>query len=150
MKNLLYILLAAILVFSVSCSEDNPSEPHEEHFEASGLVLIKSGDRFFRVFNGEITSDTKVLEVPFEDLTDHYEVMFLDENGDDLAPPTDEDFALVIIAEDPTITEMFQDEPGEWEFHLRGLAKGTTNIEIKVKHIDHFGFTTPKIPVEVK
>jgi hypothetical protein len=150
MKNLKYIFIAIVLGFTISCSERDPLEPHEEHFEASGLVLIKSGERFFKVFQGEIVSEMKVLEVPLGELTDHYSIKFLDDNGDEFDPPTDEDFSLDWEIDDENIAEVHQDEPGEWEFHLKGLIEGTTTFEIRVLHDDHFGFRTPKLPIEVK
>ncbi len=150
MKISLYIFAALALLLFVSCSEDDPNEPHHEHFEASGLVLINSGERFFKVFQGEIVSETKVLEVPLGELTDHYSIKFLDDHGDEFDPPDDPDKSLDWEIEDESITEVVQDEPGEWEFHLKGLKEGTTTIELRVLHIDHYGFRTPKIPVEVK
>lgn len=149
-STLRYLSLMAFLLLFISCSEDDPTEPHQEHFEASGMVLIKSGERFFKIFQGEIVSETKVLEVPLSGLTDHYVIKFLDDDGNEFDPPTDSDKSLDWEITNPEIVEVYRHNETDWDFHLRGLQEGTTEIEFRVLHIDHFGFRTPKIPVEVK
>lgn len=150
MKIIYYIFLTILIISIISCSESDPSEPHHEHLEASGLVLIKSGQRFFKIFRGEIVSDTKKLEVPLGELTDHYSIKFLDEDGEEFDPPTDPDKSLSWGIEDESIVEVYQEKQGDWEFHLKGLKVGTTTIELRVLHLDHIEFRTPKIQVEVK
>lgn len=145
-----YLSLSVFLLLIFSCSEEDPTEPHHEHFEASGMVLIKSGERFFKVFKGEIISETKMLEVPLNGLTDHYAVKFLDDEGNEFDPPTDPDKSLDWEITDPEIVEVYRHNITDWDFHLRGLKEGDTEIEFRVLHIDHFGFRTPKIPLKVK
>ena len=126
----------------------------EEEFAAEGLVLIESGVRFFRYFQGTIDSgDGRVseLEVPIG-LTPHWGIKFLDENGDEIDPPDDPEFTLGWTIADPGVLEVVQDEgeEGSFEFHLRGLQKGETTIVLKVNHDGHTDFTTQPIPVHVE
>lgn len=146
-----YILFFSLAVLGfASCSEDDPSEPAHEHFEASGLVLIKSGERFFRIFQGQVVSETKSLMVPLGDMTDHYSIRFLDDEGNEFDPPTDPDKSLDWEITDPTLAEIHRHDGEEWEFHIEGLKAGSTEIELMVKHVDHYGFRTPKIQLIVQ
>ena len=123
-------------------------------FEAEGLVIIESGVRFFRYFQGEIDSgDGRVSELTAPvGMTPHWRIMFLDENGDEIDPPEDPEFTFGWTIADPDVVEVVQDEgdEGSFEFHLRGLKGGETTIVLKVEHDGHTDFSTKPIPVHVE
>ncbi len=149
------ITTAAVLtVFLAGCGKDDPLTPQEEHYEAEGLVLIDSGQRFFRYFQGKIDSgDSRVdvLEVPHGQLTSHWSIRFLDENGNEMAPPSGEGHSFTWEIADESIVQVVQDEgdEGKFDFHLRGLEAGETTIKFQISHEGHVDFTTPPIPVHV-
>lgn len=123
-------------------------------FEAEGLVIIESGVRFFRYFQGEIDSNegrVSELTAPIG-LTPHWRIMFLDEHGDEIDPPEDPEFSFAWIIADSDILEVHQDEgdEGSFDFHLRGLQEGETTIEFGVRHEGHIDFRTQPIPVHVE
>ena len=146
---------AAIAVILAGCGKDDPLTPQEEHYEAEGLVLIDSGHRFFRYFQGKIDSDdgrVDVLEVPHGQLSSHWSIRFLDEDGNEMAPPSGEGHTFTWEIADSSITEVFQDEgdEGKFDFLLRGLEAGETTIKLQISHEGHVDFTTPPIPVRVE
>lgn len=153
-----HIAIYAVLIATLAggClfddEKDSPSSPQQDHFKAEGIVLIDSGVRFFRMFQGEIdTTDGKAdtLIVPVG-LSPHWEIRFLDENGQEIDPPDDENKHFGWIIGDSSIVEMYRHDGQEWEFHLNGLKVGETDIEFRVMHNDHYDFHTPKIPVSVR
>ena len=125
-----------------------------EEFEAEGLVIIESGVRFFRYFQGEIDSgDGRVSELTAPiGMTPHWRIMFLDEHGDEIDPPDDPEFTFGWTIADTDVVEVVQDEgdEGSFEFHLRGLHEGETTIVLKVDHDGHTDFSTQPIPVHVE
>ncbi len=126
----------------------------KERFEPEGLVLIDSGNRFFRYFQGQIdASGGRVghLKVSNGGLTPKWSIRFLDDHGDEIPPPDDPDFKFTWAIADPTVLEVVQDadDVGKFDFHLRGLKVGETTIELQVTHGDHVDFRTVPIPVRV-
>ena len=149
------IAAAAVLaLFVAGCGKDDPISPEEDHYEAEGLVLIDSGNRFFRYFRGEIDSDdgrADILEVPHGQLTPHWSIRFLDADGNEMAPPSGEGTSFTWVIADPSVVEVFQDEgdEGKFDFHLRGLEEGETTIVLQIAHEGHVDFRTQPIPVHV-
>ena len=146
-------LVAVLALCLVGCGSDDPVSPQEEHFEPEGLVLIDSGRRFFRYFQGRIDAGSgraDHLDAPLGEETPHWRIQFLDENGDDLAIPNDE-FTFGWEIADESIVEVVQDadDVGKFEFHLRGRAEGETTIRLLVNHGGHSDFRTAPIPVHV-
>ncbi|MDE2722225.1 MAG: hypothetical protein OXI59_02485, partial [Gemmatimonadota bacterium] len=126
----------------------------KERFEPGGLVLIDSGNRFFRYFQGQIDASggrAGHLRVPNGGLTPKWNIHFLDEDGDEIDPPDDPDFRFTWAIADPTVLEVVQDadDVGKFDFHLRGLKVGETTIILEVTHNDQVNFRTVPIPVRV-
>ena len=126
----------------------------KEHFEPEGLVLIDSGNRFFRYFQGQIAaSGGRVghLRVPNGGLTAKWSIMFLDHDGDEIDPPDEPDFKFTATIADPTVVEVYQApaDVGKFEFQLRGLKVGETTIVLEVTHDDHIDFRTIPILLRV-
>ena len=76
-----FAAVAVLTLFVIGCGSDDPMSEHEEHFEPDGLVLIESGNRFFRYFEGadrcQRWPDAGHLEVPNGGLTAKWSIMFL-------------------------------------------------------------------------
>ena len=150
------IAAAAVLaLFVAGCGKDDPVSPQEEHYEVEGLVLVDSGNRFFRYFQGKIDSSdgrVDVLKVPHGELTSYWSIRFLDANGNEMAPPSGEGFKFTWVIADPLVVEVVQDEgdEGKFEFYLRGLDEGETTIVLQISHEGHVDFRTHPIPVHVE
>jgi len=147
--------MVATMTLLTACGEDDPMSSQEEHFEAEGLVLVDSGIRFFRYFQGQIDSagdNTAHLEAEVGELTSHWSIRFLDGSGNEIAAPNDPDTRFTWVIADPTVVEVFQDpgDEGDFEFHLRGLKAGETTIILEVTHVDHADFRSIPIPVHVE
>ena len=126
----------------------------KERFEPEGLVLIDSGNRFFRYFQGQIdASGGRVghLRVPNGGFTAKWSIVFLDHDGDEIDPPDEPDFKFTATIADPTIVEVYQapTDVGKFEFQLRGLKVGETTIVLEVTRDDHIDFRTVPIFVRV-
>ena len=142
-------------MFLAACGKDDPLTPQEEHFEAEGLVLIDAGQRFFRYFQGRIDSDNgrvEALEVPHGQLTSKWSIRFLDEDGNEMAPPGGEGHTFTWEIENKSIVEVVQDDgdEGKFVFYMRGLEDGETTIKLQISHEGHVDFTTLPIPVHVE
>ncbi len=153
MKSNLKIFRFAIAVFSLiflsSCSEENPAEPQESHFQAEGLVLYLNGLQEIKIFQNQFISAKRKIELLNGEITDLYEIKFLDENGNEFEPPDDEDFSLDWEVTDTNIITIEQ-LTGDWSFRIDARNSGSTDFKLMVKHIDHNGFISPQIPVEVQ
>ena len=137
---LLLILLSSLLN---SC-EENPVVV-EEHSDPVGLIVSLNGVEVVRI---EGTTVTGSFEIQKGVLSPHFQLQFLDEDGD-LFLPTDTDFLPETIIGDPTLLEVVRDEPSDWNFHLRGLKEGTTTVKLAIKHGAHNDYESPAINVEV-
>lgn len=142
-----FILMLGMLSIN-ACSEDDPVAPQEEHFEAIGMIIETSGIRVASILRGE-TNDTLYALVGVA--SDHFDVKFYDEDENIVDPPNDEDQTFDWQIDNPEILEVFQDEAhqGEFEFHLRGKAEGSTFIEFFIMHLGHPDFRSGKFPVKV-
>ena len=149
-----FAAVAVLTLFVIGCGSDDPMSEHEEHFEPEGLVIIDSGNRFFRYFQGAIDASggrADHLEAPLNEETPHWSIRFLDDHGDEIDPPDDPDDRFTWTIADPTVVEVVQDpdDVGKFDFHLRGLKVGETTIVLEVTHDDHIDFRTNPIPVRV-
>jgi len=146
-KLLIFLFILVLTVFNTGC-EDDPVAPQEEHLKAIGMVFYSSGIEVARILRGE-TSDT--LFAPLDSLSDHLDVKFFDEDENIVNPPTEHQTLSSEIV-DPTIAELWQHEghEGSFEFHMKGLKIGETEIEFFVMHNDHSDYRSGKIPVRVK
>ncbi|MCY3765394.1 MAG: hypothetical protein OXH06_08205 [Gemmatimonadetes bacterium] len=150
-----WIAMAAVLaVFLSGCGKEDPISQQEEHYEAEGLVLLDSGERFFRYFQGRIDSGdgrAEALEVGHGEVTSKWSIRFLDRDGNEMAPPTGEGFSFTWEIADTSIVEVVQDasEVGKFVFALRGLKDGETTIKLQIAHEGHIDFTTVPLPVHV-
>ena len=139
--------IVILTVFSIGC-EDDPVTPQEEHLKAIGMVFYSSGIEVARILRG-VTTDT--LFAPLDTLSDHMDVKFFDEDENIVdAPTTAQSLSWEFV--DPMIAQVWQHpgEEGAFEFHLKGLKVGETEIEFFVMHNDHSDYRSGKIPVKVK
>ena len=152
LNRLALLLFTASIITLVSCSDDDPISPQEEHFEPEGWVFVDAtGTRFMTIWQGKFdTGSATTMTAPLNELTDHIEVKFLDENKKEIDAPDDEHYTFSYIIADTNLLELYQHEAGEFEFHLKGKAAGTTEIEFYVLHEGHIDVRTIKIPVEIK
>ncbi len=156
MKRIALMLAILIAILAGGCifddEKDDPSSTQQDHFKAEGIVLIDSGVRFFRMFQGKIDLtegkvDTLIIPVG---LTPHWEIKFLDSDGREIDPPSDTNKSFGWVISDTSMAGVYRHDSQEWEFHLNGLKIGETDIEFRVMHNDHYDFHTPKIPVSVR
>lgn len=140
-----FIMIA--LLGSPGCS-DNPVEQdhdHEEHAEPVGLVVFDSDTEIVRVEQGTVTGS---FELTVDQLSPHYTLRFLDEDGDEFVPD-DPDFSPGEVISTPEHLEIVRDEPGDWNFHLLGTVEGSETIQLTIKHGGHNDFISTPIPVVI-
>ncbi len=150
----LVVFLFSTLTLAMGCDDDDPLSPPEDHFEAVGLQIVKSGVVIFSYYGPDFapgtieTDDTIKIS---QGLSDHWDVKFYDKDSTVIAPPDDADKSFSAVFSDPSVAELWwhEGEEGEFEFHMRGLKEGFTTVEFKVMHNDHADFTTLPIPVLV-
>jgi len=146
----LTIIVSLLSIFSLSCSkEENPLPPQEEHFEAEGMVFLQSGITVASIFRG-VTTDT--LIAPEGGRSDHFDAKFYDENQNVIDPPSSAEQTLAWQIDDETKLTVWQHpgEEGGYEFHLDGIAEGTTHIEFFVVHEGHNDYRSGQILVRVE
>lgn len=145
----LFMLLFIISIFQYSCTEKEPTSPDKEHFKAYGFILETSGVTYMKVFRGQIDPQyNQFIEVAAGTMTDHLEIIFLDEDGKKLSPPKDKDHSFGWNIADTNIAKVHR-HGEEWEFHIVGVKPGETTIEFLVLHNDHPDFRSPKITIKV-
>ncbi|MCP5063069.1 MAG: hypothetical protein GY936_11490 [Ignavibacteriae bacterium] len=144
----LLIILTIILIPLISCDEEDPVSPTEEHFEAEGVVLRTSGIKIAEIYRGE-TADT--LSATVSEVGDHITVSFYDSDKNEINAPNEENDKLAWEIGDETILKVGQHEgeEGGFEFHLEGLKEGISSIELFIVHHEHNDFRSGKIPVKV-
>ncbi len=138
------LLLPLFLIFFISACEENPVE-EEEHTDPVGLIVSDGGVEIVRVDRSTVTG---TFDVTAGVLSPHYDLEFLDEDGDTFIPD-DPDFSPEAIIADPEVVEVVRDEPHDWNFHLRGLKEGTTTVRLGIAHGGHSDYLSPEITIVV-
>jgi hypothetical protein len=162
----LFILVFSLSLLLVSCSDSDPVAPSEEHFEAVGFIILdEDGNVIFKQLKGQIDNDiSSGFSVLLASGEMHYNIEFLDEDGNDIGVPgeddhnhneamietiieSEDDHTLSFESEDNTLFEL---EIEGWEMHINPLKVGTTNFRVQILHEGHPDFTSPFFPMEVK
>ncbi|MBK8946193.1 MAG: hypothetical protein IPM32_13130 [Ignavibacteriae bacterium] len=152
MKNHFFksVLFFSFLLVFISCKDDDPITPAEDHFEAIGTIIYDAtGAVVVSILRGR-TDDT--LQINNGELSDHFEVKFYDENENIINPPNNENIKLSYEIGENTIASWWQHEgeEGGFEFHLNGLKPGTTTLELFIVHEGHNDYRSGLIPLIVK
>jgi hypothetical protein len=142
-------LLPFFIILFFACKDNHVNEPHEDHFEAEGMVFFQSGIKIAEIFRG-VTIDTLFAEVNLEG--PHTEVKFYDKDKRLLNPPDYKKTPMSWQIADTSVVRLKQHtgEEGSYEFHLVGKRVGVTNIEFLIMHAGHADFRSGKIPIKVK
>jgi hypothetical protein len=142
-----FIVLAFALFLLTGCSEDNPVEPEEVHFEAIGLYVISSGDTIVEYVGGEVTGKIEVL---VGTQTALLSIRFLDEDGDIGVPVGSEyDLSWNIADESVATVVSHEEELKDYQFHIEGKQIGSTSITVILNHNDHKDFESKAIDIQV-
>lgn len=142
----LLLLVAALFTFS-ACDSNSVDDHEDEHADAEGLVLRASGQQIVEVKEGVVTGS---ITVQAGDETPLIVVEFRDHDGNEVhTEDLGSEFSLGYRFGDSSIAGWEQHEGENWEFHVLGLAEGTTTLELELLHGDHADFRTPTITVEV-
>lgn len=145
-----FLLIAFLSVVFFSCKEeDAPLPPQEDHFKAEGIVFMQSGIIIADIFRG-VTDDT--LFAPKGGMTSGIDVKFYDGNKNIINAPDKNKQKLSWEFINNTLASVWQHpgDEGGYEFHLKGLAVGTTQMEFFVMHEGHADFRSGKITVVVR
>ena len=144
--NLIAIFFLTVFLLT-GCSEDNPVEPEEVHFEAIGLYVISSGDTIVKYVGGEVSGKVEVL---VGTQTPLLSVRFLNEDGDIGVPDGDEYDLSWSIADESVATVVSHDEElNDYQFHIEGKQIGTTSITVILNHNEHKDFESKAIAIQV-
>jgi hypothetical protein len=143
-------VIAFISVIYFSCKEeDSPLPTQEDHFKAEGIVFQESGIIIADIFRG-VTDDT--LFAPKGGMTTGIDVKFYDGNKNVINPPDKNKQKLAWEFVNNSLASVWQHpgDEGGYEFHLKGLAVGTTQMEFFIMHEGHADFRSGKIIVVVR
>ncbi len=142
-------LLPLFIILFFGCKDNHVHEPHEDHFEAEGMVFTQSEIKIAEIFRG-ITTDTLFAEV--DRVGEHTEVKFYDKDKRVMNPPDYKKNPMSWKISDTTIVRLGQHagEEGSYEFHLEGKRVGVTDIEFYIMHAGHADFRSGKIPIKVR
>lgn len=150
LSNILIILLLSIIpILYTGCSDDTVQTPQSEHFQASGLIIYNEtlSDTILYYYNGALKVGYDTLFVPYNALSGHWTMKFLDANKNRLEPPSDPNHTLGWLIDNPDLLELYRHGSDIWEFHLKGKGLGSTNIKFQILHEGHADFQTIPIPV---
>lgn len=144
-------IFACFSLFLSSCEEEHTHGP-EEHFEPYGLQLRDASKTIFlKVFNGSLDAQyAQEFEVPLNSMTEGFTIEFLDKDGNIVEPPTGSVYSIGFNFSNRSLAEIYQHDGEKYEFHIKGLNLGETELEITFNHNDHVDFRTPKIKVHVE
>jgi hypothetical protein len=135
------ILTIAILACSNPADSDND---HDEHHEPVGFVLKMNGTDHVKQENGTVTGSFTLTN---GNESDHVNIYYIAEDGDEFQPHTDEGYSLAAEFANSDMME-FESE-GDWGFHLHPKAVGTTTMTLKLMHGGHSDFTSQNITITV-
>ena len=142
-----FTVLAFAQFLLTGCSEDNPVEPEEVHFEAIGLYVISSGDTIVKYVGGEVSGKVEVL---VGTQTPLLSVRFLNEDGHIGVPDGDEYDLIWSIADESVATVVsHEEELNDYQFHIEGKQIGTTSITVILNHNEHKDFESKAIAIQV-
>ncbi len=146
-------LLGLVFLFVIAgCSDDdNPVDSHDEseHFHAVGSKLMLDGTDVIVAETADSADVVGMIEL-HEGEEEHFQAHFLNDEGewfypgDDPGHHTDHELEVVIGNGD-----MIEAEVDGWEVHLTGMMHGNTWVRLRVKHIDHYGYTSPHLRTHV-
>jgi len=146
MKIIACTIAASFLL--ISCGEDDPVIPQEEHFEAIGVVLSQADTVVARILRGE-TSDT--LHARVDETGEEFTVRFFDVDENIVEAQADEVTFSWEIG-NPALAEIVQESgnAGAFSFRLRGIAPGETTVEFFILHEGHADFRSGTMPLTVR
>lgn len=108
--------------------------------DTGNLLLTYNAD-------GSITGS---ITVALNDTTDHIEVKFFDESGNEFQPPVPAHSLLLEIA-DTLIAGITGLDPAEpWAFKIIGLTTGSTTLTLKIMHGSEIEKSFTGIPINVQ
>ncbi len=151
MKRYLIFILGLMILSIYSCQEEDINNPQHEHYEAFGMNIYFNNKLYMKILNAEIDNNyNESFLVNINSEPEFFNVVFLDENGEELKNPEDDEMNLGFLIGDTSIVKAYIWDESKWYFVLKGEKKGSTTIEIRLNHIDHPDFKTPQIPVVVE
>ncbi|MGD8307720.1 MAG: hypothetical protein PVF17_13765, partial [Ignavibacteria bacterium] len=126
---------------------------HDEdaHGEPIGIMLKdeESGDTLVTVNNQDITV-TGSIEITAGDTTDHIEVVFFDESGNEFQPEVP-DHSITVGSNNTNVAGITGQDPGEpFAFKVNGMIAGSTTLTIELLHEGTVEDTFSGIPVNVQ
>lgn len=142
--------LPLIAALGLAACGDDPMVPDEMHSEPVRVEIRAAGQVLASATPASATG-TLVVAVGTE--TMHLDVVFVDEDGDEVVPD-DEEFLEVVVG-NGSVAEWEQDTPGEFGGHLHGEAVGTTTLTFRLMHgtvgssSAHADFISAQVPVEI-
>jgi hypothetical protein len=142
-------LIPAIIFVAliIGCSDSNPVDSEEEHFEAIGLFILSGMDTIAKYQDLEVSGSIQVTE---NDSTDILNIKFIEEDGHIGIPPTD-DWALDWSIANENLAEVISTESQLENYQIRfsGISAGQTSIRILINHLGHKDYESADIPLIV-
>ncbi len=142
------LLPSLLMLLFAACGEDEPIAPQSDHEEAIGLALFQSDTLRAIILRG-VPGDT--LRIALGENSEDYDVKFYND-AETIFEVQDAEKTFSWEIDDASIVEVIQEtgKEGRFEFQLRGLASGSTNIEFFILHQGHADFRSGKWPVLIQ
>jgi hypothetical protein len=146
--NIRLLFVCTFLIFVFGCSDDNPVEPEEEHFEAIGLYIIAGPDTIAKYKDLVVSGN---IEITASDSTGLLDIKFVEEDGHIGIPPTD-DWALDWRIANETVAQMVSTDTQleAYQIRIAGKNSGQTSIRILINHLGHKDYESADIPIIVR
>lgn len=145
-------LMIPLFALAAGCA-DNPVIP-EEHFEARGVVLLRTGSGGIDTTIATVDGSQIAGQIDIDTLPGGHAitVRFIDEDGNVGLPSADPDAGwdhdLAITVADTTIARATDVQ--RWGFRLVGLRAGATTVSVHLLHGGHDDYVSLAIPVVVR
>lgn len=144
-----WLALSLAGAVSVAACGDDPTGV-DDHAEPEGIVLRLSG-QVVASYDGDSGSWTGELTVRAGQETAHFDVVFVDHDGDPVE--LEDDTYLEVDIANEAVAGWEQDTPGEFGGHLHGEAVGNTTAVFKLMHgsvgSGHADFVSAPVTVRV-
>lgn len=150
-------LLAAGALWVAACGSDplDPGDDDDHEVEVAGVAIQWLGQEVFRYMDGDPVPD---LDLSPDFTYGDVGITFLDEQGDPVELPADEEFEVRLIVQDESVLTWEAGEPGppggtpHFRVNLQTFEPGSTTVVLQLWHVDeqHEDWESPPVTVLVE
>lgn len=145
-SSLAFFLVAFVILAGCGDNPADHDDDHEEHAEAEGIQILNGSTVLYQVLEGEVTCDAAPcgVSVAAGQSLSGLEVAFIDHDGDEIhAEDLDDEFDLSFSVVNTATAVVEQN--GRFGINVRGVAAGTTRMQVQLNHNGHADLTSPPV-----